>query len=453
MTRVGVTLLLLLSVVGGRATAQTLQLVVASAVPDPSGQTVTVTGTNFGSRPLVTVDLIPVTVQFALDSQLVASVPVAQMPPGTYLVTVSRGPSAAENGSSVLTLARPSTSARPAEPPLADAVLSSSATDAAARVGDTTMTLADVDREWARTEPAAYLIASRRLYEARRRVADQMITDRVLAAEAAVRGLSVDALLAEEIPKHTIPMPDAAVTSLYLGLGDRTRGATLDQMRPAIRAWLAKNTEPEMAKMNYVEELMKVSTRAEVLLVAPRISVERTAQDAALGPATAPVEVVAFGDFESEGYAALARAFTQVREMFGDRLRLVFKHLPVLGPESAAVAEAAACANQQGQFWAYHDAIISQPGPFSGPRLKQIARDAKIPLAPFDACVDEGRSRPVIQQAIEEAARYGIEDSPSILVNGRLAPAPPAFLPPLQYFKRIIEEELQRQTKDAATRR
>ena len=164
-------------------------------------------------------------------------------------------------------------------------------------------------------------------------------------------------------------------------------------MRPAIRAWLARNTEPEMARMNYVEELMKVSTSAEVLLLAPRVEVERSAGDAALGPATAPVEIVVFGDFESEGYAALASAFGRVRDMFGDRLRLVFKHLPVLGPESQAVAEAAACANAQGRFWPFHDAVISQPGPFGPSRLKQIARDAKLTADVFDACVDGGQSR------------------------------------------------------------
>ncbi len=38
--------------------------------------------------------------------------------------------------------------------------------------------------------------------------------------------------------------------------------------------------------MSYVEELMKVSTRAStVMLEAPRVKVERSAQDRVLGPA------------------------------------------------------------------------------------------------------------------------------------------------------------------------
>jgi len=37
-----------------------------------------------------------------------------------------------------------------------------------------------------------------------------------------------------------------------------------------------------------------------------------------------------------------------------------------------------------------------------------------------------------------------VKASPSFLVNGRLAPEPPPFLPPFDFFKRIIEEELSR---------
>ena len=189
-----------------------------------------------------------------------------------------------------------------------------------------------------------------------------MAADELLAREAAARGLTVAALLAEEIPKRIITTPDAAVRSLYEGLGDRARGATLEQMRPALRAWLQRITEPELAKMTYIEELMKVSTRAENFLVAPRVTVERTAQDAALGPATAPVELVAFGDFQNTEYARFARAFGRVRDTFGDRLRLVVKNLPTLGSSSVAAAEAAQCALAQGKFWPYHDALLVPPG-------------------------------------------------------------------------------------------
>jgi protein-disulfide isomerase len=277
-----------------------------------------------------------------------------------------------------------------------------------------------------------------------------MVTNELLAREAKARGLTQEALLEQEIPKRVVTMPDSAVTSLYQGLGDRARGASLEQMRPALRAWLERMTEPELAKMNYVEELMKVATRAEVFLAAPRVQVERTAQDPTFGPAAAPVEIVAFGDFQSLEYARFAQAFGKVRDTFGDRIRLVFKHLPALGPESVSVAEAASCAHAQGKFWAYHDALLAQPGLLDAARQRQVSSDVGLNLPAFDACLDRGEFRGAIRHALDEAERYAILSSPSFLVNGRLAPTPPSFLPPFEFFKRVIEEELLRQARGAS---
>ena len=426
--------------------AQGGQLAVTSAVPDAGTQSLTITGANFGPGPFVTLDLVPLTLRSATDSRIVAVVPVSVMPPGPYVLTVSRGSAPAETGSFQLILgtAKPKLpgAGRGAPAALATAAPPGAGAEPAVTVGDRVITVAEIDREWRRTDPAGHIGLSRQIYEIRRRIAAAMVAEELLTREAAARGLTPEALLEEEIPKRIITTPDSAVRSLYEGLGDRARGATFEQMRPALRAWLQRITEPELAKMTYVEELMNVSTRVENFLAAPRVVVERTAQDAVLGPATAPVELVAFGDLQNTEYARFARAFGRVRETFGDRLRVVFKNLPTLGPSSVAAAEAAQCALSQGKFWPYHDALLVPPGIVSATQFKRAAGDLSLDATAFDACVDRGAMRSVVQQALDEARRYGLEKSPSFLINGRLAPDPPPFLPPFDFFKRLIEEEL-----------
>jgi protein-disulfide isomerase len=438
--------------------AQGPALTLTSAVPDPSGQTLTITGSNFGSRPLVTLDLLPVAVQFAVDTQIVAAVPVKMMPAGKYLLTVSRGTLPTDSASIQVALggngggSGPSAQSPSAREPsdLPETTKTPNATDLAAQVGDRATTVQDIDREWRRTDPSGYLAFMRQLYDNRRRVADQMLADELIALEARARGLTPDALLAQEIPKRVVTTPESAVLALYQGLGDRARGATLEQLKPAIRAWLTTITEPEIAKMSYLEELMKVSTRSTMFLEAPRVKVERSAQDPVLGPADSPIEIVAFGDFDSAEYAQLAQAFPRVRDTFGDRVHFVFKNLPMIGPESLAIAQAAACAHAQGKFWAYHDAIIKRTGPIDSAQLKQLGRDVGVSnRAAFETCIDRDEYEPAMRQALIEADRYAIQSSPSFLVNGRLAPAPPPFLPPAEYFKRLVEEELLRQSKAA----
>ncbi|MGH9383342.1 MAG: thioredoxin domain-containing protein [Vicinamibacterales bacterium] len=427
------------------------QLAVTSVVPDPSGETLTIDGVNFGPRPFVTLELVPLTVGAAIDTQIVVVAPIRVMPRGQYLLTVSRGPAPEETGSFHLQIgtADPQPTSGPREASGSGPAIDASATERAAQVGDRVITVAEVDREWRRTDPASYVELSRRLHEMRRRVAERMMEDELLAREAAARGVTTDALLKTELPKRTMTLPDSAVTSLYQGLGDRAGGASLDQMRPSIREWLARKSEPELARMNYIEELKKVSTRADLLLIAPRVAVEHTAQDVPLGSEQASVELVAFGDFQSSAYAQLAQAFGRVRDTFGDRIRFVFKHLPTLGPESIIAAEAASCANAQGKFWAYHDALLAQKGAGST-RLQQAATTAGLDRVALKECLDGGGFRDVIRDAIDEAERYGLEASPSFLINGRLAPQPPPFLPPFDFLKRIVEEELSFQARGAA---
>jgi protein-disulfide isomerase len=443
------------------------QLFVTSAVPDAAAGTLTISGGNFsilggrfGTRPFVTLDLIPLDIRASTDSVILAAVPVGAMPAGKYLLTVSRGPAPADNASLEVTLGSgapspdsgssslqrnpPTTGASPEAKAQADALASSvPSTGPAARVGDRAISIEDLDREWRRANPASYLQTLRQLYEARREVLNKMVSDELLAREAAARGISVEALLAEEIPKRVIAMPDSAVASLFLSMGDNVRGATLDQMRPALRAWLERHSEPELAKMSYIEELKKVSTRAEILLDAPRVQVEHTAQDIALGPSAAPVELVAFGDFQSDDYARFAQVFPRIRDTFGERIRLTFKTFPTLGPQSVTAAEAALCANAQGKFWPYHDALVA-PGVVDAARLTASATAAGLNRETFNGCVERRQFRDAIPKALDEADRYGIRANPSFLVNGRLAPPPPPFLAPYDYFKLLIEEELGR---------
>jgi protein-disulfide isomerase len=425
---------------------QPKQVVVTSAVPDAAGERLTITGENFGFLPFVTLNLVPLTLDEVGGNRIVVVAPTKAMPPGAYVLTVSYGPSAEETGSFQLVLGAPNSSAGHTSPAAA-ASSTAVASEAAAKVGDRVITLAEVDREWQRRDPASYLGLTRQLYDSRHRVLDSMVADEVLAREAAARGMTTEALLKEEIPKRIIAMPESAVVSLYQSLGDLTRGMTLEQMKPALRAWLERISEPEVAKMNYVEELMKVSTRAEVFLGPPRVEVDRAPQDAALGPGDAPVVLVAFGDLVSASYAQFAQAFGKLTESFGGRVRLVFKNLPIVGTYSIAAAEAAQCANAQGKFWPYHNAVVLPPGAVDAARLKQAAADAGLNRAAFDACVERRQYQQVIKDAIDEAARYGITAAPSFLVNGRLVPVPPPFLPPFDFMKRVVEEELSHQTR------
>jgi protein-disulfide isomerase len=402
--------------------------------------TLTIAGANFGPRPLVTLDLVPLDVREVTPQSLVAAAPVSRMPPGRYLLTVSRGPEPTDTASHRLELHGGPAPPAATDPDAGQALLP--AAGIAAVVGGQSITIAEVDREWLRMDPGGYLAAARRVHDARRRAAQRLVQDALVAREAVARNTTTDAVLAEEVPKRRIPLPDVAVASVYRSLGDRARGVSIEALQPAIRAWLAEVTEPELATLAYVEELMKVATKVEMRLTAPRVAVAATAADPSTGVPGAPVQLAVFGDLHSLEYAGLARAFPRIREQFGGRLQLVFKHRPSASFLSENAARAGACAHAQGRFWEFHDAVVTTPGLLDTARLKRVAGEAGLARAAFEACLDGDQFADLPMRAAAAAARIAVPDSPAVLVNGVLAPPPPVFLPAFEYLQRLIEEAL-----------
>ena len=67
------------------------QLVIVSASADVAAGTLTIVGTEFGDEPVVTLNATPLTVVTSTPSQIDATLPPG-LAPGSYLLTVSRGP-------------------------------------------------------------------------------------------------------------------------------------------------------------------------------------------------------------------------------------------------------------------------------------------------------------------------------------------------------------------------
>ena len=77
------------------------------------------------------------------------------------------------------------------------------------------------------------------------------------------------------------------------------------------------------------------------------------------------------------------------------RLRIEFRDLAVVGPESPAAAAAARCAEQQDRFWPYHDLLFANQAPENSgqlvpARLKAMADALGLDRAKFDACLPSG---------------------------------------------------------------
>jgi protein-disulfide isomerase len=93
----------------------------------------------------------------------------------------------------------------------------------------------------------------------------------------------------------------------------------------------------------------------------PRLTVPVSERDHVLGPATAPVTLVEYGDYECPFCRAAHASVEQVRQVMGNDLRFVFRHFPLsqIHPHAYQAAEAAEAAGAQGRFWEMHHLLFA----------------------------------------------------------------------------------------------
>lgn len=117
-----------------------------------------------------------------------------------------------------------------------------------------------------------------------------------------------------------------------------------------------------------------------------------------LGRPDAPVRLIVWSDFQCPACRDFAENSLPrlIREfVVPGQLRIEFRDLAVVGPESAAAAVAARCADQQDRFWPYHDVLFAnqatpETGQLAPPRLKAMADAIGLDRTQFDACLPSG---------------------------------------------------------------
>jgi len=163
--------------------------------------------------------------------------------------------------------------------------------------------------------------------------------------------------------------------------------------------------------------------------------------DPALGPEDAPVLIVEFSDYQCPFCARVAsETLPQILEAYEGKIRLVFRDFPLTSMHSNAqkAAEAAECADDQGQFWAYHDILFQNQQALDIDSLKEYAQELGLDTDAFNECLDSGQYTPEVENDLAQGQSYGVTATPTFFINGRLLRG----AQPFSAFEAMIEEEL-----------
>jgi protein-disulfide isomerase len=153
---------------------------------------------------------------------------------------------------------------------------------------------------------------------------------------------------------------------------------------------------------------------------APRLTVPVSARDHILGPATAPVTLVEYGDYECPHCSQAHHLVNQLQRLLGRQLRFVFRHFPLtrVHPRAQHAAEAAEAAGVQGKFWEMHNALFEHQHALDADDLVQYAAALGLDLYRFSSELAMHSHAARVREDFMGGVRSGVNGTPTFFING-----------------------------------
>ncbi|MFT4605014.1 MAG: protein-disulfide isomerase/uncharacterized membrane protein [Rhodothermales bacterium] len=177
------------------------------------------------------------------------------------------------------------------------------------------------------------------------------------------------------------------------------------------------------------------------------IDVAETA--AVWGNPDGPIEIVEFADFQCPACRESAFHLRTVLFEFRDQVSFKFMNYPLdaninermqsqLHGQAGPAAIASVCSQEFGDFWEYHDELFRQQVQLGPALFRETAEDMGFPMAEFNACLASPEARARVVSDVEAAWETGLNQTPTIFINGRKA----SQYRNTAFIRAVIEREL-----------
>lgn len=300
-----------------------------------------------------------------------------------------------------------------------------------ANVDDTAITLNEVDNSIV----SKLLPLQQQIHALRRAALENLITRTILMKEAKAKSISVEELR-KQLTAGAVQAKREQVEDVYAENASAFASMSEDEAKERLRLDL----ESQARMRNYREVLatLRQNSNVEIFLQEPRLTSVRTENAPSIGSNDAPVTIIEFSDFQCTFCKEAKGTVRQVLKTYENDVRLIFKHLPLeIHPQAFLAAQAAFCAEDQGLFWPYHDALFASEK-LSPEAFNEVAIKIGLSLPKFKGCLLSDASRSAIRKDVQEARQLGIDSTPTFLINGRILRGVRAF----EEFKAVIDREL-----------
>ena len=152
----------------------------------------------------------------------------------------------------------------------------------------------------------------------------------------------------------------------------------------------------------------------------PDLKVPVSEHDHTVGPPTAAVTLVEYGDFDCRFCVEAYPVVKALQARFAQALRFVFRHNPrgELHPHARLAAEASEAAALQGKFWGMHDLLLTHPKGLEEADLVHYATTLGLDAQQFSTDLHSPAVAKHVRDDEVGGAHSSIITTPTFFING-----------------------------------
>jgi len=171
-----------------------------------------------------------------------------------------------------------------------------------------------------------------------------------------------------------------------------------------------------------------------------RLMIPITDEDHALGPSSAPLTLVEYGDYECPYCSDAFETVLALQRSLAGKLRFVYRNFPLVDvhPHAELAAEMAEAVGFLGEFWDMHDLLFENHDSLEFDDLLRYVDETGVDRDRVTTIMATGQPRQRVHDDVLGAIRSGVAGTPTFFVNGEQYEGPWALAPFEEYLKTLL---------------
>jgi protein-disulfide isomerase len=193
------------------------------------------------------------------------------------------------------------------------------------------------------------------------------------------------------------------------------------EIEKIVREYILQHPEVlmESVQSHRDRERVEAQKRSKDAVAANRRELFDATASPVAGTAGAEVTIVQFFDYKCGYCRRVSPTLSSLLEKHKN-VRMIYKELPILGPDSHMASRAALAAEKQGAYVAFHGELMNLNGPLTPEAIEATGRKLGLDVAKLKADMNSKDVEGALMQNQRLANAIGVQSTPSFVIGGEL---------------------------------